>query len=446
MYKYFPHTPEDIAAMLKATGHYDLDDLFDDIPRDVRFKGEYKVPSAASELEVTQYLSTLAKLNQELIIFRGAGAYDVYTPSVIKSLTSRQEFLTSYTPYQPEVAQGTLQYIFEYQSMICELTGMDVSNASMYDGATAAAEAVFMGKAASKIARVILSDALNPAVAEVVRTYAYYNGIEVIVLKSKDGRIDHKHLDELLASGPAHLLVSYPNFFGIVEDFTLASDKIHAQKGLMIVYANPSLLSILKAPKDYGADIVCGDGQSLGVPLSFGGPYIGFLTTTEPLMRKMPGRICGMTHDIDGKRGFVLTLQAREQHIRREKANSNICSNQSLMALHVAIYLATMGKHGLLEVANRSVAGAHYLYDRLLESKLFRKVYASPFANEFVLQSDYDYEKLNQHLLKRGFLGGLVIPLPEGGHGVLFAVTEKRTKTEIDRFVREMEVFLDEVL
>lgn len=446
MYKYFPHTPEDIAAMLKATGHYDLDDLFDDIPRDVRFKGEYKVPSAASELEVTQYLSTLAKLNQELVIFRGAGAYDVYTPSIIKTLTSRQEFLTSYTPYQPEVAQGTLQYIFEYQSMICELTGMDVSNASMYDGATAAAEAVFMAKAATKIHRVLLSDTLNPAVLEVIRTYAYYNGIEVILLKSKDGLLDQAHLDEVLMQGPAHLVVSYPNFYGLVEDFTLASEKVHASKGLFIVIANPSLLSVLKTPKEHGADIVCGDGQPLGVPLSFGGPYLGYLTTTESLMRKMPGRICGLTHDIDGKRGFVLTLQAREQHIRREKANSNICSNQSLMALHVAIYLATMGKQGLIDVASRSIGGAHYLYQKMLDTKFFRKVYPSPFANEFVVQCDYDYEKLNRHLLDKGFLGGLVVPLPQGGHGLLFAVTEKRTKPEMDRLVHEMEVYLDDVL
>lgn len=446
MYKYFPHTPEDIAAMLKATGHVDLDDLFDDIPRDVRFKGEYKVPSAASELEVTQYLSTLAKLNQELIIFRGAGAYDVYTPSIIKSLTSRQEFLTSYTPYQPEVAQGTLQYIFEFQSMICELTGMDVSNASMYDGATAASEAVFMAKAATKIARVILSETLNPAVLEVIRTYAYYNGIEVVSLKSKDGLLDQSHLDELLKLGPAHLVVGYPNFYGIVEDYLPASSKIHATNGLFIMVTNPSLLAVLKTPRDHGADIVCGDGQSLGVPLSFGGPYVGYLTTTDALMRKMPGRICGMTHDVDGKRGFVLTLQAREQHIRREKANSNICSNQSLMALHVAIYLSTMGKQGLVDVATRSIAGAHYLYNKMLETKFFRKVYSSPFAHEFVIQCDYDYEKLNQHLLKKGFLGGLVVPLPQGGHGLLFAITEKRTKSEMDRLVHEMEVYLDEVL
>ena len=446
MYKYFPHTPEDIAAMLKASGHTSIDELFEDIPPNVRFKGEYNVPNSLSELEVTDYLSKLAKTNQELVIFRGAGAYDVYTPSIIKTLTSRQEFLTSYTPYQPEVAQGTLQYIFEYQSMICELTGMDVSNASMYDGATAAAEAVFMAKAATRIHRVLLSETLNPHLLEVIRTYAFYNGIEVMILKSKDELLDQNHLDQLLLEGPAHLVVSYPNFYGLVEDFTLASEKIHATKGLLIMVANPSLLSVLKTPKEQGADIVCGDGQVLGIPLSFGGPYLGYLTTSEALMRKMPGRICGLTHDVDGKRGFVLTLQAREQHIRREKANSNICSNQSLMVLHVAIYLATMGKQGLIDVASRSIGGAHYLYQKLIETKHFRPIYSGPFANEFVMQCDVDYEALNRHLLDKGILGGLIVSLPQGEQGLLMAVTEKRSKQEMDRFVEEMEEYFNEIL
>jgi len=446
MFKYFPHTPEDIREMLKAINVSSIDDLFKDVPDAIKWKKDYKIPSAMSEMEILSHMQELADENQQLISFRGAGAYDHYAPSIIKSLISRQEFLTSYTPYQPEISQGTLQYIFEYQSMICELTGMDVSNASMYDGATATAEALFMAQAATKSNRMLLSDLINPAILNVVKTYAFYHGLEVEMVHSVEGKLDRKHLKKLLVQGTASLLVQYPNFYGVIEDFTEVSALVHANKGIMIFNADPSLLSVLKTPREQGADIVSGDGQSLGIPLSFGGPYVGFLTTTTPLVRKMPGRIVGLTKDVDGKRAFVLTLQAREQHIRREKANSNICSNQSLMALYVTIYLATLGQQGLVDVSTRSIQATHYLYEKLLATGQFQKAWDAPFAHEVVMTSRLNLEKLNERLIIKGILGGLPVALPNGKPGWLFCVTEKRTKPQIELLIKEVEMMANEVL
>ena len=435
-HKYMPHSEEDIKVMLDKVGVNSLDDLYSDVPSEVILKREYDIPECMSEIELRKHFKELADKNQQLIVFGGKGAYDHYSPSVIPHLLARSEFYTAYTPYQPEISQGTLQYIFEYQSMITELTGMEATNASMYDGATAAAEAMFMLVASSKKKdRVVISATVGDHVRKVVETYTKFHGIKLSEVPEKDGVTDLDALYVELESGDvAGVMLPTPNKYGIIEDFTGVADKVHAAKGFFAIYADPSALAVLKTPAEWGADVACGDGQTLGMPLSFGGPYLGFISCSKGMLRKMPGRIVGATKDIDGKRGFVLTLQAREQHIRREKATSNICSNQSLMALYATIYVALMGDKGLKEVNKLSCDGAHYLYNKLLETGKFHKVYDKPFLKEFVVESDLDMKKVNDKLLKNGIMGGVIL---ENGN-VEFAVTEKRTKEEIDRLVNLM--------
>jgi glycine dehydrogenase subunit 1 len=430
MHKYLPHTAQDIEEMLKVTGASSLDDLFSSIPKKLRLTKPYNIPSALSDDNLTKHMKSLAGQNKELIIFRGAGAYDHYTPSIVKALISRQEFLTSYTPYQPEVAQGTLQYIFEYQTMVCELTGMEVSNASMYDGATATAEAMFMAYAQTGLNQILVSSTMNPRTIDVIKTYARYRNLEVILVPEKNGITDLNWV-KANASNKMGLIVQNPNYFGIVENYDGFASVIHDAGGLFIMNAEGQSLSLLKTPGEYDADIACGDLQSLGVPLSFGGAYIGYLATKNKYVRKMPGRICGITTDVDGKRAFVLTLQAREQHIRRAKANSNICSNQSLLALAVTVYLSAMGKEGLVEVATESMKGAHYLYQKLIQTGKFDIAYDQPFFKEFVLKAKFDVEAFEKTLLDHGILG----PLHIGDNHLLFAVTERRTIEEIDHLV-----------
>ena len=433
MYKYFPHTEDDLRQMLDKVGVDTLDALYADIPEAIRFRQEYNLPEALSEVEVRQAFELLGKENKLLTCFAGMGVYDHYTPSAIPQLLQRSEFLTSYTPYQAEISQGTLHYIFEYQSMMAELTGMDVSNASMYDGTTAAAEAMMMAVAAGKkVNRVLVSGGVNPQTQEVLKTYALHQGIELTVLPLRDGAT---HLDdvkaELAKGGVAGVLVQQPNVLGIVEDFTGFADACHEQKSLFIVGSVAADLAVLKTPGEWGADIAVGDGQSLGIPMSFGGPYVGYMCCTEKLIRKMPGRIVGMTKDNRGQRAFVLTLQAREQHIRRQKATSNICSNQSLMALFVTMYMSLMGRQGVKEAAELSYAGAHYLCDGLLKTGRFHLVYDRPFFNEFYVRYDGDAQTLYQRFIDAGILGGVLYE-----DGFLFAVTEKRTKDEIDNLVK----------
>lgn len=433
MNKYIPHTEEDIARMLERIGAKSIDDLYSDIPEEVIFKGEYDIPEAMSEIEVRRHFKSLADKNHSLKIFAGGGVYDHYSPSVVNHLLGRSEFYTAYTPYQPEISQGTLQYIFEYQSMICELTGMEASNASMYDGATATAEAMMMMVAsAKKKNRVLLSATISPRVKEVVMTYAKFHGVDLTILPEKDGVTDLEALArELEAGDVAGAIVPSPNKYGIIEDFTGVADKVHASKALLAINCDPSTLAVLRTPGEWGADIACGDGQSLGMPLQFGGPYLGFMACGKATLRKMPGRVVGATTDADGKRAFVLTLQAREQHIRREKATSNICSNQSLMALYATIYVALMGKKGLEEVNMISCDGAHYLYEKLLATGQFEKAFDKPFLKEFTLRTNLDLKKLNAALEEKGYMGGI-----DMGDGLVsFAVTEKRTKEEIDEFV-----------
>ena len=432
-YKYFPHTEEDLQTMLDKVGVDSLDALYADIPEAIRFRKDYDLPEAVSEVEIRQTLELLGRQNKQLTCFAGAGVYDHYTPAVIPQLLQRSEFLTSYTPYQAEISQGTLHYIFEYQSMMAELTGMDVSNASMYDGTTAAAEAMMMCVAAGKkVNRVLVSGTMNPKTIEVLKTYALHQGIELSMLEVEDGVTSRKDLEAQLAQGGvAGVMVQQPNVYGIVEDFSGFADACHEQKALFVIDSVAADLAVLKTPGEWGADIAVGDGQSLGIPMQFGGPYVGYMCCTEKLIRKMPGRIVGMTKDNRDQRAFVLTLQAREQHIRRQKATSNICSNQSLMALFVTMYMSLMGRQGLKEAAELSYAGAHYLCDELLKTGRFTLVYDKPFFNEFLVSYDGDASMLYQRFMDAGILGGVLVD-----DKFLFAVTEKRTKDEIDNLVK----------
>lgn len=432
-YKYFPHTETDIQEMLARIGVKSLDDLYADVPECIRFRKEYNLPEAKSEIEVRDLFAQLASGNKPLTCFAGAGVYDHYTPSVISSIVQRSEFLTSYTPYQAEISQGTLHYIFEYQSMMAELTGMAISNASMYDGTTATAEAVLMANAASKKAnKVLVSSTVDARTINVILTYAHFHGVEIELIDAADGATDLSDMQARLdAGGVAGVVMQQPNRYGIIEDFSGVADACHAKKAMFVINSVAADLALLRTPGEWGADIAVGDVQSLGVPMAFGGPYAGYMCCTEKLMRKLPGRIVGRTKDTEGRRCFVLTLQAREQHIRREKATSNICSNQSLMALWVTIYMSLMGKQGLKDAAQLSYDGAHYMQERLIATGRFTSTYQQTFFNEFCVDFDGDVDALQKHLVDNGILGGVKI----GDHTIMFAVTEKRSKEEIDRVV-----------
>ncbi|MBO4822705.1 MAG: aminomethyl-transferring glycine dehydrogenase subunit GcvPA [Prevotella sp.] len=436
MHKYLPHTQQDIESMLSKVSVDSLDALYAEVPESLRLQGDYDLPDAQSELEIRKTFERLGEKNQPLTIFAGGGIYDHYTPAVVPSIVGRSEFLTSYTPYQAEISQGTLHYIFEYQSMMAELTGMDISNASMYDGTTATAEAVLMAAGQSKKAnRVLLSDTLDPKTAQVVRTYARFHHVEIATIASKEGVTDAEDLKrQLEEGGVAGVVVQQPNRHGIVEDFSGFADVIHEKKALFVINSVALDLAILRTPGEWGADIAVGDCQSLGIPMSFGGPYVGYMCCNEKLMRKLPGRIVGMTTDSRGQRVFVLTLQAREQHIRRQKATSNICSNQSLMALWATVYCAVMGKDGVKEAAQRSCDAAHYLAQQLVATGRYRMTYDKEFFNEFCIDYDGDVDALLEHLATHGILGGL----KTGDHTMMIAVTEKRTKEEVDHLVRLM--------
>lgn len=432
-FKFFPQTKEEIEQMLKQAGMNSLDDLYADVPEQIRFRGEYDLPEPMSETEIRSLFEKLGEKNRRLTVFAGAGCYDHYTPAVVPNIISRSEFLTSYTPYQAEISQGTLHYIFEYQSMMAELTGMDVSNASMYDGSTATAEAAIMALASTKKTdTVLVSASVDPKVLNVVKTYAHFHGFNVELIAENDGATDKEQMDARLEKGGvAGVIVQQPNYHGIVEDFSGFADSCHAHKSLFIVNSVAADLALLKTPGEWGADVAVGDGQSLGIPMAFGGPSVGYMCCTEKLMRKMPGRIVGKTVDNRGQRVFVLTLQAREQHIRRQKATSNICSNESLMALFVTIYMSVMGKEGVKEAAQMSYDGAHYLHDALLATGLFSDKYERPFFNEFCVKYNGDVDRLQQRFIENGILGGVKVDADT----LMFAVTEKRTKEEIDKLV-----------
>lgn len=426
-FRYFPHTPEDVREMLERIGVGSLDDLYSDVPSDFIYKGEYNLAPAMTEQQVRDRFEKLAAMNTKLIVFAGAGAYDHFTPSVIPYITSRSEFLTAYTPYQCEISQGTLRYIFEWQTMICRLTGLDVANASMYDGPTAAAEAMRMCIACTrKRNSVIVSAGLFPNVIKVIQTYARYSGINVVVSEDVVADVAEGVLDL------AGVIVPSINRYGLVENHTGLSELVHEMGALLVEYCDPSALAVLRTPAEWGADIAVGDGQSLGIPLCYGGPYVGFMACRKEYMRKLPGRIVGQAKDAQGRRCFVLTLQAREQHIRREKATSNICSNESLMALWCTVYLSLMGPEGLKRVNDLSYEGAHSLKRRLMETGKFEDPFPDGiFLKEFVLNPLVDTEKLQQALLDAGIFAALST---EEGY-VSFCVTEKRSAEEIDRLV-----------
>lgn len=420
--------------MLQTIGVGSIDDLYADVPDSVRLKGDYDIPEAKSEVDVRRYFDRLAKDNRELTCFAGAGVYDHYIPSAIPQIVERSEYLTSYTPYQAEISQGTLHYIFEYQTMMSRLTGMEVSNASMYDGATATAEAAMMACAIGHHAKTILVSAtIDPKVRKVLDTYAHFHGMTVKEIPQNEGVTDFTQMENTLKQGGvAGIIVQQPNYYGIVEDLNGVADTCHSYKALLIINSIAADLALLRTPGEWGADIAVGEAQSLGLPMAWGGPYLGYMCTTEKYMRKMPGRIVGQTVDGNGQRVFVLTLQAREQHIRRQRATSNICSNESLMALWVTIYMALMGKQGLTEAAQLGCDGAHYLHDKLLGTGHFTDAFKNKeYLNEFCVTYDDDIDALQAKWLEAGFLGGVKID----DHTLMLAVTEQRTKEEIDALV-----------
>ena len=444
MFKYYPHTEAEIAQMLEVIGVKSLDDLYGEVPEELKFKGQLNLPSAMSEHEVRATVKGLAGMNEMVHgCFAGYGSYDHYQPSVVPYITARSEFSTSYTPYQAEISQGTLQYIFEYQTMMADLTGMDISNASMYDGSTATAEAMLMCVAnAKKRNRVLISGTFLPAVLNVVKTYAHYHGVDLVVVPEKDYVMDVETARQLIeADDVAGLIVAQHNRYGYIEDFTGLADLCHAHKALLAINNHAADLAVVRTPGEWGADIACGDAQSLGIPVGFGGPYIGYLCVKSALVRKMPGRLVGATTDANGQRAFVLTMQAREQHIRREKATSNICTAQGYMCLFVACYLALMGEKGVREVNELSYAGAHFLQDALLETGHFEKVADHEFIGEFTLRlKDGKAAEFIEYMLETGVLAGVAV----ADDLITISVTEKYGKEYCEFYAESAKGFFEQ--
>lgn len=439
---FLPHTEEDRQEMFKTIGINSMDELFTDIPAGVRMNRPLDIPGPLSELELVKYMRGLSQKNgnlNEYVSFLGAGSYDHFIPSIIDHILLRSEFYTAYTPYQPEISQGTLTAIFEYQTLICELTGMEATNASMYDGATAMAEAAMMACDSQRRKKILVSAAVHPAYCEVLNTYARGRGIEVTKVQFSRGTTDLDRMAQLVDENTAAVIVQHPNFFGTLENVRQISDLAHSKGALYISVVDPISLAILKDPAGYGADIAVGEGQALGNPVNFGGPQLGFLATSGKLVRRMPGRIVGQTVDNRGQRAFVLTLQAREQHIRREKATSNICSNEALCALAATIYLSMLGKRGLAEVAELCVQKSNYLKNELKNAG-FKLAFDSPFFKEFVVKTSKPVDEINKALLNDRIIGGLDLErfYPELKNHMLLCVTEKRTKDEMLTLVKAM--------
>lgn len=440
---YIPNTDRDRHLMCEALGIRSVEDLFSDIPESVRFRGRLNIPEGMSEAEVADLMLGLSSKNADtskVVCFAGAGAYDHFIPSVVGHVLARSEFYTAYTPYQPEVSQAVLQSIFEYQTMIVRLTGMDVSNASMYDGATALAEAALMSVATTKRKKIVLSSAIHPEYREVVKTYARAVELDVEEIGFEDGLTDMAAL-EAASREAAGVMMQQPNFFGCIEDMEGAAKIAHSAGALFTACVNPISLGVLKPPGEYDADIAVGEGQSLGNPLNFGGPYLGFFATKEKLVRRMPGRLVGETVDVRGRRGFVLTLQTREQHIRRERATSNICSNEALNALAATVYLATMGKEGIREVADLCLKKAHYLKKQITSLPGFDAATDAPFFNEFAVKCGKKKpSEIISELCKEGMLPGVDLGrfYPELEGQLLIAVTEKRTRMQMDDLVQRL--------
>jgi len=448
--RFFPQGDADLRAMLDAVGANAPSDLFTSIPEKLRRKGLLDLPPAASEMELRREFGAWARRNAGAgthAFFLGGGAYNHDTPAAVPQLLNRSEFYTSYTPYQPEISQGTLQSIFEFQSLICLLTDLDVSNASLYDGASALAEAVMMAHRLSRRPRVVISSAVHPHYLKVVRTYAQNLDIEIALVPfGSDGRTDPGDLARAIGDGAAAVVVQSPNFLGCIEDVASASAAAKAKEALTVcVVTEPVSLGLLRGPGSLGADIVVGEGQSFGVPLSYGGPYLGFIAARESLTRQIPGRIVGEARDAEGRRGFVLTLATREQHIRRERATSNICTNQGLLALAATIHMSLLGREGLHQLALQNHHKAAYAASKLSALKGCRLPFSAPFFNEFVVELQADPVEVNRALLKRGIVGGLALGRLYGGteprleRGWLVAVTEMNTREEIDRLAEAVE-------
>lgn len=430
MGSYVPNTKDERQQMLDVIGLSSMEDLFQNIPKEVLLKEELQIPEGKSELEVRKVMEKIAGKNRVFpTIFRGAGAYRHFIPSIVNSVISKENLKTAYTPYQAEISQGILQSIFEYQTMICDLTGMDVSNASVYDGASAAAEAVAMCKERKK-KKAFISKAILPDALSAVQTYCYGNGMELELIPEKDGCTDIEYLKEHIDAETACVYIQHPNYYGNLEEAEEIGEIAHSVKAKFIMGVNPISLGIIKTPREYGADVAVGDGQPLGLPMAFGGPYLGFMACTEDMTRKLPGRIVGETVDHNGEKGYVLTLQAREQHIRREKASSNICSNQALCALAVSVYMATMGNEGIVNAAVQCSSKAHYFAEEF-EKIGFQVENKAEFFHEFVTSSEIPAQTVLSHLEQHDILGGL--PLDE--HRILWCCTEMNTKEEIDQTV-----------
>jgi glycine dehydrogenase subunit 1 len=435
MHHYIPNTDSERAEMLGGIGFSTTEDLFSGIPKSLRLTKDMKLPPRLSEHELSEHIESIAAKNTDKVCFAGGGCYDHYIPSVVRHLTGRQEFYTAYTPYQAEVSQGTLQVIFEYQTMICELTGMDASNASMYDGATACAEAAMVANAVNGLKSVCILDSVNPEYIDVCKTYARFKAMEVktVPYDKKTGTVDMHVLREALKEESCAVIAQNPNYFGILEDMKEIGKAVKETKALFVAAVDPLSLALIEKPSY--ADIVVGEGQPFGNPMNFGGPGLGFFACKNEFLRKMPGRIAGQTTDKEGKRGFVLTIQAREQHIRREKATSNICSNHALNALAATIYLSVMGQQGLNEVAELCLQKTHYMYHELVATGLFEPVFSAPFLREFVVRYKGDINKLMQNLNAAGFLPGIELKSQGLENCLLIAVTEKRTVQQIDDYV-----------
>ena len=436
---FLPHTEEDRREMLKTIGVKSIEELFADIPAEVMMKRPLNIPGPMSEPEVIRHLKELSGKNGNLndyVSFLGAGAYDHFVPSAVDHMLLRSEFYTAYTPYQPEISQGTLTAIFEYQTLICELTGMDVANASMYDGATAMAEGALMTCESQRRKKIVVSSTVHPAYREVLKTYSAGQHIEVVEAPFKNGITDLKALAAMVDDQTAGVIVQQPNFFGALEKVQEIGEIAHAGGGLYITVVDPVSLALLKPPGSYGADIVVGEGQALGSPVSFGGPQLGLFACTTKMMRRMPGRVVGQTLDNRGQRAYVLTLQAREQHIRREKATSNICSNEALCALAATIHLTMLGKKGLAEAAELSLQKAHYLKEQL-QGIGVTPAFDAPFFKEFVVKTGQPAHEINQALLRGKIIGGLDLArfYPEMDNHMLLCVTEKRTREDMAALV-----------
>ncbi|BAC13859.1 glycine dehydrogenase subunit 1 (glycine cleavage system P-protein) [Oceanobacillus iheyensis HTE831] len=442
-FRYLPMTNQDKQEMLDAIGIKSTEELFSDIPEHVRFKGEMNLKAPISEYELTKELTELASRNihtKEYTSFLGAGVYDHYIPSVVDHVISRSEFYTAYTPYQPEISQGELQAIFEFQTMISELTGLPVANSSMYDGGTALAEAVNLSAAHTKRKKVLVSKAVHPEYRAVIDSYTRGQSIDIVEIDTVNGVTDLAQLDQAIDETIAGVVVQYPNFFGQLEPMKKIEQLLeNHQKTMLIVSSNPLALGYLTPPGEFGADIVTGDTQVFGIPAQFGGPHCGYFATSKKLMRKVPGRLVGETVDEEGTRGYVLTLQAREQHIRRDKATSNICSNQALNALASSVAMSSIGKHGLRKLASVNMQKARYARKKLLEAGV-ELAFDGSFFNEFVIKVPGSVSKINKQLLDKGIIAGYDLAKDDKsleGY-MLIAVTEVRTKQEIDQFVKEL--------